>query len=281
MDVILNLADEYVFTPYIYPTDVSVFSQDHLVRQYLSLTLIMLIGAAYIYFSVASLSYLFYFVLFKDKFNSKAMAEHAARPAAGQVAREIKLSLWSMPIMACLTAPIMILEVRGYSKLYDKAESWTELVLSVVLFLVFTDTCIYWIHRLEHEIPLVYKYIHKPHHAWIVPTPFAALAFHPLDGWLQSLPYHIFVFIFPLQKFTYLALFIFVQLWTISIHDGIDQSPFDVINGSAHHTIHHSQFLYNYGQFFTFWDRLGGTHKDPRRDSQRGPYKNLYSKTAG
>lgn len=31
----------------------------------------------------------------------------------------------------------------------------------------------------------------------------------------------------------------------------------------AHHTIHHSKFLYNYGQFFTFWDRIGGTHMDP------------------
>lgn len=27
------------------------------------------------------------------------------------------------------------------------------------------------------------------HHAWLVPTPFAALAFHPLDGYAQSLPY--------------------------------------------------------------------------------------------
>lgn len=36
---------------------------------------------------------------------------------------------------------------------------------------------------------LIYKYIHKPHHKWIVPTPYAALAFHPLDGYAQSLPY--------------------------------------------------------------------------------------------
>src|SRR5690554_896974 len=44
-------------------------------------------------------------------------------------------------------------------------------------------------------------------------------AFHPLDGFSQSVPYHIFVFIFPLNKFVYLALFILVNVWTVSIHD--------------------------------------------------------------
>ena len=33
-------------------------------------------------------------------------------------------------------------------------------------FLVFTDYCVYWIHRLEHH-PAVYKYVHKPHHKWL------------------------------------------------------------------------------------------------------------------
>lgn len=33
-----------------------------------------------------------------------------------------------------------------------------------------------------------------------IPTPFASHAFHPLDGFLQSLPYHLYPFIFPLNK---------------------------------------------------------------------------------
>lgn len=40
----------------------------------------------------------------------------------------------------------------------------------------------------EHH-PSIYKFVHKPHHKWIVPTPYAALAFHPVDGYAQSLPY--------------------------------------------------------------------------------------------
>ena len=36
-----------------------------------------------------------------------------------------------------------------------------------------------------------------------------------------------------------------------------------MINGSACHTIHHYYFNYNYGQFTTFWDRVGGSYRKP------------------
>ena len=52
-----------------------------------------------------------------------------------------------------------------------------------------------------------------------VPTPFSAYAFHPLDGFFQSLPYHVFIFLFPLHRSLFLALFVFVNFWTILIHD--------------------------------------------------------------
>lgn len=100
-------------------------------------------------------------------------------------------------------------------------------------FLLFTDYCIYWIHRLEHH-PSIYKHIHKPHHKWIsefrsffretwvnllplVPTPWAAYAFHPLDGYIQSVPYHLFVFVCPLQRHLYLGLFVCINIWTVFV----------------------------------------------------------------
>ena len=36
-----------------------------------------------------------------------------------------------------------------------------------------------------------------------------------------------------------------------------------IINSSAHHTVHHLEFNYNYGQYFTLWDRIGGSYKRP------------------
>ena len=50
-----------------------------------------------------------------------------------------------------------------------------------------------------------------------VPTPFASHAFHPVDGYLQSVPYHLFIFLFPLHRILYLGLFVFVNFWSIFV----------------------------------------------------------------
>ena len=236
--------------------------------QYLIITAGAAIGALVLFMLVGPLSYWYFFVLKKDKY----YPEGDPQPFPGQVALEIKMSLKAFPFLSLLTAPFFVLELRGYSRSYwnfsaENPFSWSSLALMIFVFIMFTDMGIYWVHRWEHTFPWIYQYIHKPHHKWIVPTPFASFAFHPLDGWAQSLPYHFLVFMFPMQVGVYLGLFVFVQLWTVSIHDGVDwcgektgslRSYF--LNGSLHHYIHHSKFLYNYGQYFTIWDRLMGSH---------------------
>ena len=126
--------------------------------------------------------------------------------------------MWSMPTMALLTAPFFLVEIRGYSKLYENIEDYGKFYLffQFPLFLIFTDGLIYLIHRALHS-PFLYRRLHKPHHKWIMPTPFASHAFHPVDGWSQSLPYHFFPFIFPLHKVAYIGLFSFINIWTVLI----------------------------------------------------------------
>lgn len=163
-----------------------------------------------VYFVFASLSYLFIF--------DHATFTHP-KYLKNQVRLEIRQTMISMPIMAIFTVPFFAAEVRGYAKLYDApADAPFPLynVLQIPLFILFTDFFIYWIHRGLHH-PFVYKRLHKPHHKWIMPTPYASHAFHPLDGWAQSVPYHVFPFIFPLQKFAYIGLFITINIWTIMI----------------------------------------------------------------
>ena len=136
-----------------------------------------------------------------------------------QVRMEIRQAMWSIPGMAVLMAPLFVAEARGYAKMYDTPDQgpgrWYT-YLQFPLCILFTDFCIYWIHRGLHH-PRVYKHLHKGHHKWIMPTPFASHAFHPLDGYLQALPYHIFPFLFPMQKVVFIALFLFINVWTIMI----------------------------------------------------------------
>lgn len=102
-----------------------------------------------------------------------------------------------------------------------------------------------------------------------VPTPFASYAFHPADGYAQSLPYHLFIFLFPMHRKLYLGLFVAINFWTIFIHDSdmITGHPLEnIINGPAHHTLHHLYFTVNYGQYFTWADRAGGSYRHPSKE---------------
>jgi lathosterol oxidase len=44
------------------------------------------------------------------------------------------------------------------------------------------------------------------------------------------------------------------------------------INSAAHHTVHHLEFNYNFGQYFTLWDRIGGTYKRPDFEFENNMY---------
>ena len=257
MDLVLEVCDRHFLTPYVYP---ATWPENYWLRQFTTLYVIVAVGGWLMYFTAAATNYLFIF--------NRRLTKHPLF-LENQVRREITYASKSIPVMAAFTVPMFMLEIHGYSRLYSaNLLDLTEIgfiALSVASFLMFTDCIIYWIHRFLHH-KYLYMYIHKPHHWWKVPTPFASHAFHPIDGFLQSLPYHIYPFIFPLHKVVYLVLFVFVNFWTVSIHDADYRVP-DLlkpfINGSAHHTDHHLYYKYNYGQFFTLWDRLCGSFRYP------------------
>ncbi|KAJ9056485.1 c-5 sterol desaturase [Entomophthora muscae] len=257
MDYVLAVADYLVYDK-VYDTFLPKFGavalpRDNIARQYISLSLITVVFGFILYFSVASLSYHYIF--------DKRLEKHP-RFLRNQVQLEIECSSKNIVPMSLLTAPFFVLEVRGYSLLYDecKLSDTPYLLLSIALFLLVTDFGIYLIHRgLHHKS--IYGPIHKLHHKWIVPTPYASHAFHFLDGYSQSLPYHLVIFLFPIHKLVYLGLFVFVNIWTVLIHDGAYFDSGEIINSASNHTIHHLYFNYNYGQYFTLWDRVFNSYR--------------------
>lgn len=258
MDIVLQFLDKKFLNHYVYPDS---WPEESPIRQAITLYVTVGIGGWLLYFGTALFSYIFIF--------DHSLTKHPLF-LPNQQSLEIKYASKSIPLMVAGTIPIFILEIHGYSKLYthENTPGLRELgflALSVLQFLVFTDCTIYWIHRFLHH-KHVYKYIHKSHHLWKIPTPFASHAFHPIDGFLQALPYHVYPFIFPLHKGLYLSLFMFVNIWTVSIHDGCYKVPEllkPFINGSAHHTDHHLHYNCNYGQYFTFWDKICGSFRLP------------------
>lgn len=236
----------------------SIWARDNLYRQFISLFFVTWVSAYLLYFFTALISYQFFYD--PRNFNHPKYLKN-------QVKLEIQQATRAIPVMTFITVPWFMLELNGYSNLYSGIDTygWWYFILQFPMFIMFTDAAIYLVHRWLHT-RAVYKHLHKPHHKWLVPTPFASHAFHPLDGYSQSMPYHLFPFIFPLHKVAYMALFTFVNLWSVMIHDGEYLANNPVINGSACHTIHHLYFNYNYGQYTTLWDRLGKSHRVPDQE---------------
>ncbi|CCH60755.1 hypothetical protein TBLA_0D02520 [Henningerozyma blattae CBS 6284] len=249
----------YGYTPYLMEMSEasfgSIFPRFNVIRQFISMLAIVTVFGWILYFVTASLSYMFVFD--KNIFNHP-------RYLKNQMILEIRLAMSAIPVMSMLTVPWFILELHGHSNLhidFGPHGKWS-ILQELVTFIMFTDCGIYLLHRWLHW-PLVYKHLHKPHHKWLVCTPFASHAFHPVDGYFQSLPYHIYPMLMPLNKVLYLFLFSFVNFWTVMIHDGNHMSNNPYVNGTACHTVHHLYFNYNYGQFTTLWDRLGGSYRKP------------------
>lgn len=252
MDLICHLVEPYTFD-LIFPAS---WPNTDITRQFIEMFLVLAIGGELFYFFSSGVDYVFFYD--KTWLSHKKMLKN-------QISREVFSATTSAPFIAMLMTPFMVAEWRGYSKLYEDPSAnggvW-GMLLSIALFILWTDFAIYWIHRFLHTFPSLYKYVHKEHHVWIIPTPWAAIAFHPLDGWAQELPYLAFPFLWPLQKHLYIVLYVFILSWTVSIHDRINVVDNYVINSAAHHDLHHRKFDYNYGQYFTFWDRIGGSHMD-------------------
>lgn len=267
LNMLYNMLDNYqkkdqiYGEPHLLPSNdytyESMLPRSNLLREAITIFIVTTIFGWLSYFSVATLSYLTVF--------DKKIFNHP-RYLKNQMSLEITRAFTAIPIMVLLTNPFFLLELNGYSRLngdlWDVFEDKKLLLWQAFTFIMFTDCGIYFIHRWLH-IPWVYKRLHKPHHKWIVCTPFASHAFHPVDGWAQSLPYHIYPLLFPLHKVFYLVLFTFVNFWTVMIHDGLYLSNDPVVNGTACHTVHHLYFNYNYGQFTTLWDRLGRSYRRP------------------
>lgn len=183
--------------------------------------------------------------------------------APHQIRRELSVAIPSIFGMSLITLPLFLLELR-YARLYRDVSEYgvPYMIFSTIVFFFVTDGLVYVAHRLLHT-RLLYGPIHKLHHASVVCTPFASHAFHPVDGVAQSLPYHLMPFLMPIHSVQWICLFVFVNCWTVSIHDGNHFSNSVILNTEAHHDVHHREFLYNLGQFTTLFDRIGGTYKKP------------------
>ena len=225
--------------------------------------LIISLGGLVAFFTFAGISYGYFFVWRRDRYHAGFVPNEKENRSA------IFWSIASVFGNAALMSPIHWLVAKNYSQIYWNVSDygWGWLIASVVLMLFCTETMIYWIHRSTHT-DFLFRTLHHTHHQWKASTPWVGLAFNPLDAFVQGLPLHLCAFVFPIHAGVFLISLGFVTVWAVMIHDRVSFVRWRFLNNTGHHTLHHYYSRYNYGQYFTFWDRLCGTHKSPFHDCQ-------------
>ncbi|NVJ89414.1 MAG: sterol desaturase family protein [Flavobacteriaceae bacterium] len=213
---------------------------------------------------VFSLSYHFtFFKLLKNRFSSRFL--HKKKLQAKQYKKEIYWSAISGCIFGAVAVVFYYLYVNDYTLIYNSFSnnSWWYIPISIVLFLFLQDTYYYWAHRWMH-LPKVYKYFHLVHHKSIHTSVFTSFSFHPFETILQAAFFPLIVLILPIHLYAFLTVLALMTVSATINHAGVEVYPSGKfgnwfqkwIIGASHHDKHHTKFNYNYGLYFTFWDRL-------------------------
>ena len=185
----------------------------------------------------------------------------------------LSVSLAALPMYSFLPALCEHIVERGWTLAYVRVDEygWGTYLFHFFAYMAFVEFGVYWNHRLLHDLRVGYDKLHYIHHKYNKEntlSPFAGLAFHPLDGILQAIPYFWTLFVFPMHSLTYELMLFGTGVWTTNIHDCVEVEC-QPIMGAGYHTIHHTTYRHNYGQFFTYMDRAFGTIMYPEKSGKK------------
>jgi Delta7-sterol 5-desaturase len=228
------------------------------ILSFLSLLTLSLCSTALFYWLYVTPSY----SLWKYKINPKFPSIHKIKEEIIVMFQGILFSTICPAISIYLTR---IGSGYGYCEIQQHGFLW--LLISFFLVWVGSDFYEFFYHYLGHYYPLMWR-LHKGHHSFSNPTPFAVIADDPIDQFFRAAPILFFPLLFPVHLemifFMYSILFYINGLIQ---HSGYDLPYFDshstLILTSYHHYLHHAKSvihkpLYN-GQLFQIWDQLFGS----------------------
>lgn len=214
------------------------------------------------YFLIAGLFYAIFYKWSKTKWQHRKISSRGYKPE--QFKKEVLWSLLTAAIFAFSGTATGLLWQKGYTAIYTKVSAYPLwwLPVSLLLALLAHETYYYWLHRWMHQ-PRIFRIVHKVHHDSKITSPWTAFSFHPLEGLLQALFLPLLLLVLPIQLFVLIIHLTIMTFSSVINHLDIEIYPQGFhkkrlgkwLIGATHHSLHHKQFRYNYGLYFTFWDK--------------------------
>ena len=219
------------------------------------------------YFVGAGSIFLIVSTLLSGKLAGRKIREDS--PAWAQMRREIAVSIRTTAVFALVGGmTITTMMWAGMEVVYADAlhGGWGYLIFSSIALIVLHDAWFYWTHRLIHH-PKLFRRMHREHHKSHNPSPWTAYSFDISEAAINAIFLPLALLLIPSSG---LAIFIFVN--HMMLRNAIGHSGYELFpswrNGRpmvgwvttvTHHDLHHAQAGWNYGLYFTWWDRMMGT----------------------
>jgi sterol desaturase/sphingolipid hydroxylase (fatty acid hydroxylase superfamily) len=177
-------------------------------------------------------------------------------------AAEIRQSLASM-FIACLPVTLgLYFQFEGWAMVPWTLRWWTALPLFILCMFLY-DTWFYFMHRMLHT-KMFYRF-HALHHKSVAPSIWSTYSEDLLDTALLQGFSTVIVFVVPFPPAILIAQRLFEHFNGLFGHAGFEyfassaaRYPSPMLC-TTFHDQHHSGFRYNYGNYFSFWDRMLGT----------------------
>jgi sterol desaturase/sphingolipid hydroxylase (fatty acid hydroxylase superfamily) len=221
----------------------------------------------YIVFSVG-LWFLLWVVLAKLLKNVKVRPD---KPPFRQMMMEFCFSIRSVAVFSTVSLSLVAFEELGWFTGPTIGASLGPIwaIATFIGMVIGHDAWFYWSHRIMHDRRF-FKMFHRRHHMSNNPSPFTAYSFDVGEAAVQALFVVTWALVVP-TAWEVVGLYVLFQVARNSIaHCGYELFPatkdgrpmFDWLTTVTHHDLHHARAGYNYGFYFTFWDRVMGT-EDP------------------
>jgi lathosterol oxidase len=221
------------------------------------------------YFIIALSAFLLFYVVRKEAWRFKRIQQRF--PLRKDYVREIGYSVATTFIFAAVGYLVFATPFAKITQVYRDIHSYGTgyFVFSILLMLIVHDTYFYWTHRLMHT-KSIYRIFHRVHHLSTNPSPWAAMAFHPLEAIVEASIIIVIVLLFPVHPLAIALFLLFMMIYNVYGHLGYELYPKGFsktsfgkwINTSVNHNLHHQVPAGNYGLYFLFWDRIMGTIRD-------------------
>ena len=176
--------------------------------------------------------------------------------------------LWTAPVVACLVwlqAELTSLPMGSVHAWVRAQPGWLQVVLAVAV----SDLCIYWGHRLSHQIDFLWRF-HKVHHTAVTLDWLAAHREHPVDNLYTRTIENLPPILLGLSMESIAGFIAFRGIWGLFIHSNvtIPMGPLKYFLGSPrlHHWHHSTENEHcNYANLMPVMDLIFGTYFEPSR----------------